>query len=70
MCTVVEMAGLVCQCSDVMMASCDVDTGDSLGSLLLCVALLAYTVHWWGCCDGYDSDEEEEETDASRSMFS
>ena len=29
MCTVVEMAGLVCQCSDVMMASCDVDTGDS-----------------------------------------
>ena len=41
MCTVVEMTGLVCQCSDVMMASCDVDTGDSLGSLLLCVALLA-----------------------------
>eukprot|EP01043_Picozoa_sp_COSAG02_P113400 COSAG02_NODE_49648_length_325_cov_1.026549_1_plen_27_part_10 len=25
--TVVKMAGLVCQCSDVMMASCDVDTG-------------------------------------------
>jgi len=64
------MAGLVCQCSDVMMASCDVDTGGSQGALLLCVALLAYAAHWYGCCDGYDSDEEEEETDASRSMFS
>ena len=28
----------------------------------------AYAAHWWGCYDGYDSDEEE--TDASRSMFS
>ena len=53
-----------------MMASCDVDdTSGSLGALLVCVALLAYGAHWWGCCDGYDS-EEEEETDASRSMFS
>ena len=68
MCAAVQMAGLVCQCSDVMMASCDVDTGGSQGALLVCVALLAYAAHWWGCCDGYDSDEEE--TDASRSMFS
>ena len=69
--TVVEMAGLVCQCSDVMMASCDVDTGDSLGSLLLCAALLAYAAHWWGCCDGFESDSDEEgDTDATRSMFS
>ena len=43
------------------------DTGDSLGSLLLCVALLAYA---WGFCDGYESDEDEKETDATRSMFS
>ena len=70
MCADVEMAGLTCHCSEVMMASCDVnDTGGSLGALLACVALLAYGAHWWGCCDGYDSDEEEE-TDASRSMFS
>ena len=53
-----------------MMATCDVDdTSGSLGALVLCVLLLAYAAHWWGCCDGYDS-EEEEETDASRSMFS
>ena len=65
------MAGLVCQCSDVMMASCDVDTGGSQGALLLCVLLLAYGAHWWGCCDAYESDSDEEgDTDATRSMFS
>ena len=70
MCADVEMAGLTCHCSEVMMASCDVnDTSGSLGALVLCVLLLAYAAHWWGCCDGYDSDDEEE-TDASRSMFS
>ena len=52
-----------------MMASCDVDTGGSFSALLVLVALLAYATHWWGCCDGYDSDDEEE-TDATRSMFS
>ena len=49
----------------------NVDTGDSLGSLLLCAALLAYAAHWWGCFDGYESDSDEEgDTDATRSMFS
>jgi hypothetical protein len=53
-----------------MMASCDVnDTSGSLGALLVCVVLAAYAVHWWGWRDGCDSDDEEE-TDASRSMFS
>ena len=64
------MGGLTCHCSDVMMASCDVDdTSGSLAALLLCVALTVYAAQWLGCCDGYDSDEEEE-TDATRSMFS
>ena len=55
-----------------MMASCDVhDTSGSLVALVLCAALVAYVGHWWGCCDIYDSDSEDEgETDASRSMFS
>jgi hypothetical protein len=65
------MAGLVCQCSDVMMASCDVDSagGGSLCALLLCMLLAAWAGRSMGCCDGYESDAEEE-TDASKSMFS
>ena len=71
MCTNVEMGGLTCHCSDVMMASCDVhDTSGSLVALLLCAALVVYVGHWWGCCDIYESDSEDEETDATRSMFS
>ena len=64
------MGGLTCHCSDVMMASCDVDdTSGSLAALVLCAALTVFAAQWWGCCDGYDSDDEEE-TDATRSMFS
>jgi hypothetical protein len=65
------MGGLTCHCSDAMMATCDVgDTSGSLVALLLCAALVAYVGHWWGCCDIYESDSEDEETDATRSMFS
>jgi hypothetical protein len=71
MCTGVQMGGLTCHCSDVMMATCEVDTGTgSLAALVLCAALTVYAAQWWGCCDGCDSDDEEEETDATRSMFS
>ena len=53
-----------------MMATCDVDdTSGLLAALLLCAALTVYAAQWLGCCDGYDIDEEEE-TDATRSMFS
>ena len=69
--TALAMGGLTCHCSDVMMASCDVnDTGGSLTVLLLCMALLVYAAQSWACCDGYETDDEEEETDATRSMFS
>jgi hypothetical protein len=64
------MGGLVCQCTDTMMASCDVDEGGSLiAMLLLCMALAVWAWQSLGCCDGYES-ESDEETDASRSMFS
>ena len=43
MCADVEMAGLTCHCSDVMMASCDVDTSTrSLAALLLCAVLAVW----------------------------
>ena len=67
------MGGLTCHCSDVMMASCDVDNGSwSLVALILCVALALYALRWSDCCDGYesDSDEEGEVSEAARSMFS
>jgi len=65
-----EMGGLTCHCSDVMMASCDVNEGGSVLAMLLCMALLVYAAHSLGCCDEYESSDEEEETDATRSMFS
>ena len=53
-----------------MMATCDVNEGGSLIAMLLCMALLAYATHSWGCCDDYESSDEEGDTDAIRSMFS
>ena len=54
-----------------MMATCNVDDGSgSLVALLLFAALAVYAGQSWPCCGGYESDSEEEETDASRSMFS
>jgi hypothetical protein len=38
--------------------------------MLLCMVLLVYAAHSLGCCDEYESSDEEEETDATRSMFS
>ena len=59
----------MCQCSDTMMASCDVDSaGCDLFVLLLCAVLAVRAGLSLGCCDGYES-EDEEETDASRSMY-
>ena len=52
-----------------MMASCDIDSaGSELCVLLLCAALAVWAGQSLGCCDGYES-EDEEETDASRSMY-
>ena len=63
------MGGLVCQCTDTMMASCDVDSaGSDLFVLLLCAVFAVWAGQSLGCCDGYES-EDEEETDASRSMY-
>ena len=70
MCVGDQMGELVCHCSDAMMATCNVDGGNgSLVALLLFTALAVYAGRSWPCCDGYESDSEEE-TDASRSMFS
>ena len=64
------MAGLVCQCSDTMMASCDVTgSGDGLSALLGCVALVVWMARSQGCCDGYESSDGEELGETAKSMY-